>query len=529
MTRDYEVVVVGGGPVGVMALALLGHAGIPAVGIERERDAVAAGPRRALRRRDVRSFQAIGLGEEVFALCKPMCDFRMENEAGETLMAFPTGQWGPQAWHDDLMFHQPEIDALLRAEVERLPGVELRLGHHAAGDRAGRGRRSAATSRPPTATTETLTARWVIACDGATSTVRRLLGIANENLGTDDPWLVVDGHLRDAPGHRRRHGLPRPPHPAGAVGPAARRPGPHGVQGACPATTPRRSSLPRRSPGSAAACSRWASSSRTGSPIYTFRARVAEKWRVGNVFLAGDAAHQAPPLFGQGLCAGLRDVANLVWKLRLVSAGRAAEDLLDTYESERRPHARYWVEKAATHGRPRADHRPRDGRRARRLHPRQPGRRRTAGGTRPRARAAHRGRRRARRASVDAARAARRDDVSTTWSAPLPAGRHPGTARRAARRRSAPPLEEDPETVVLTAPEQIGRAARLGRAPPPSWSVPTATSSGLADTPAELEALLRLRPDAGPRRAVRRRAALPQRLSRPILQSRASTRRSSRA
>jgi 3-(3-hydroxy-phenyl)propionate hydroxylase len=82
--------------------------------------------------------------------------------------------------------------------------------------------------------------------------------------------------------------------------------------------------------------------------IYTFRARVAERWRIGNVFLAGDAAHQAPPLFGQGLCSGMRDAANLVWKLRLVAAGRAGDDLLDTYESERRPHARTWVEKAAT-------------------------------------------------------------------------------------------------------------------------------------------------------------------------------------
>ena len=82
--------------------------------------------------------------------------------------------------------------------------------------------------------------------------------------------------------------------------------------------------------------------------VYTFRSRLAEKWRAGNVFLAGDAAHQAPPLFGQGLCAGMRDVANLIWKLRLVSRGLADESLLDTYESERRPHARYWVEAAST-------------------------------------------------------------------------------------------------------------------------------------------------------------------------------------
>jgi 3-(3-hydroxy-phenyl)propionate hydroxylase len=81
--------------------------------------------------------------------------------------------------------------------------------------------------------------------------------------------------------------------------------------------------------------------------IYTFRARLAERFRVGNIFLAGDAAHLAPPLFGQGLCAGMRDIANLVWKLRLVARGLADPSLLDTYESERKEHARYWVSQAA--------------------------------------------------------------------------------------------------------------------------------------------------------------------------------------
>jgi 3-(3-hydroxy-phenyl)propionate hydroxylase len=81
--------------------------------------------------------------------------------------------------------------------------------------------------------------------------------------------------------------------------------------------------------------------------IYTFRGRIAEQWRKGSIFLVGDAAHTAPPLFGQGLCAGLRDVQNLVWKLDFVARGLASEELLDTYESERKPHATFWVKTAA--------------------------------------------------------------------------------------------------------------------------------------------------------------------------------------
>lgn len=346
MPHDCEVIVVGGGPVGVLALALLGHAGIRAVGVERQPEMWSQARAVHFDGETMRSLQAIGLAEDVALRSKPMRDFRMENEVGETLITQPTGQWGSQAWHDEVLFHQPEIDALLRAEVSRLPGVELRCGVTLVGiEEDDDGVRCLV--RTQDGADEVLTARWVIACDGAHSTVRHALDVACENLGTDDPWLVVDGRLSGAASiEGDMVFLGRHTRPALWV------------------------NLPRDHvrmefklmPGddreeivtdeAIARISRGVLTPETFQPerkaIYTFRARVATAWRVGSVFLAGDAAHQAPPLFGQGLCSGLRDVTNLVWKLRLVSLGKAPADLLDTYESERRPHARYWVEKAAT-------------------------------------------------------------------------------------------------------------------------------------------------------------------------------------
>jgi 3-(3-hydroxy-phenyl)propionate hydroxylase len=71
---------------------------------------------------------------------------------------------------------------------------------------------------------------------------------------------------------------------------------------------------------------------------YRFHALVADRWRCGNVFLLGDAAHMMPPFAGQGLNSGVRDAANLAWKIADVLAGRLTDTALDSYETERKPH-----------------------------------------------------------------------------------------------------------------------------------------------------------------------------------------------
>jgi 3-(3-hydroxy-phenyl)propionate hydroxylase len=85
--------------------------------------------------------------------------------------------------------------------------------------------------------------------------------------------------------------------------------------------------------------------------VYTFHGLIAERWRAGRVFLAGDAAHQMPPFLGQGMCSGMRDAANIAWKLAAVLHDGAPDALLDTYQSEREPHVRAIVEQAVAFGR----------------------------------------------------------------------------------------------------------------------------------------------------------------------------------
>lgn len=345
MAHDYEVIVIGGGPVGATALTMLGHAGISAVGIERETEPWPFARAVHFEGEILRLLQSIGLADKVYAHCRPMCDFRIVNQADETLITHATGQLGSQGWHDQVLFHQPNIEPVLRAEIERQPSVELRVGAEMlefSQDTDG----VSCVIRSPDGVTEMITARWLLACDGATSSIRRQLDVQTEQLGSDDPWLIVDGILHDSegiPGDMVFIGhYTRPALWVRLPGERVRMefkvlPGDDPDEIVTPESIARLSNgvlnVDKFVPDRVA--------------IYTFRARLAEQWRIGNIFLAGDAAHLAPPLFGQGLCAGMRDIANLVWKLRLVARGLADDSLLDTYESERKEHARYWVSQAA--------------------------------------------------------------------------------------------------------------------------------------------------------------------------------------
>jgi flavoprotein hydroxylase len=227
------------------------------------------------------------------------------------------------------MFCQPELEALVRGRAASLPGVELRRGvrvdqleqhddHVVVGD---------------------VTARYAVGCDGANSTVRSLLGVGVDDRGFHYDWLIVDVVL-DGP---RRFDPPNlqicdPARPTTAVsgGPGRRRwefmrlPGEH-LDDLNRAERAWELLAPWDVHPGNARLERHA--------VYTFQARVAERWQVGRVFLAGDAAHQMPPFAGQGMCAGLRDAANLAWKLDLVLDGRAEPGLLATYDEERRPSA----------------------------------------------------------------------------------------------------------------------------------------------------------------------------------------------
>jgi len=192
--------------------------------------------------------------------------------------------------------------------------------------------------------------RYVVGCDGARSLVRKVLGSPMTDLGLHQPWLVFDVLLKKEvprlPDHTVQHCDPVRPMTYCNVTGQRRRWEIMLMPGDDPAEMVKPETLWKL-------VSRWVQPEEAEierAVIYTFHSILGQGWRRGRLMLAGDAAHQTPPFLGQGMCAGIRDAANLAWKLNAVLQGRVSDELLDTYESERSPHVHAFIDLAVRLG-----------------------------------------------------------------------------------------------------------------------------------------------------------------------------------
>lgn len=346
---DVDVVVVGCGPVGATAANLFGRAGLSVLVLERDLKPVDIPRAIHFDASVMRIFQAAGLAAGVATRCRVIDSLATYGADGQLLSVSSAGT-GTDGWEAHYNFFQPELEETLRDALAKLPEVELRLGAEVREvDQEGK----ACTVRwheHHTINDHQIRSRFVVATDGATSTIRRKIGIRLEDLDFDEPWLVVDALVEG------NHSLPastsqmfcNPRRPTTLVpGPGSHRrwefmllPGEE-PQEMAEESNVRRLLQPYVSLGSTQVLR---------ASIYRFHALIAETWRDGNVLLAGDAVHQTPPFLGQGMCHGIRDVQAIAWRLRVIKDG-GSSSVLASYQSEREPQVREIIGQAVRKGR----------------------------------------------------------------------------------------------------------------------------------------------------------------------------------
>ncbi|WDU65616.1 bifunctional 3-(3-hydroxy-phenyl)propionate/3-hydroxycinnamic acid hydroxylase [Pseudomonas poae] len=330
-----RVLIVGAGPTGLTLANLLGQAGVDAWVIDSKPGTVTEPRAVSIDDESLRTMQALGLSQEVLAdvvagygvhyFTRPGGRCFGKVEPSGKLYGFPKRN----------AFRQPLFESTLRAGLERFTCLTARFNHELlefTQDEFG----VRALIVDGNKQLLEVQADYLIACDGGRSPVRKQLGINMVGSSFASRWLVVDTDQDDDAFWQTRVYCD-------ARRPIVEVPGPHRTRrfefmlkndesDAQMLSPERLQTLLRPFKGDAAV-------SIVRKTVYTFHARIAERWQVNRVLLAGDAAHLTPPYAGQGMNSGVRDAHNLAWKLIGVVSGKMAPAILQTYESERRDHA----------------------------------------------------------------------------------------------------------------------------------------------------------------------------------------------
>ena len=341
-----DVMILGGGPVGCFLATVLNDMGVSNVVVDR--DVVPYQLPRAIVMDDeiLRACHDHGLGDWLQKNTENLERADFLGPTGEVVIGSDIPPLGLQGVPPVVVHYQPELDTMLRAEAEKRGSVV----------KWGRTATAVVDHGDHVVTTldnaEMVQSRWYVACDGASSWTRKTLGLTLEDLRFDQEWLVVDIELNEG----------------------AEVDLPLGVRQYCNTDRPftyvkgvrrfRRWEFQVQEHEDAAALNTEAGlwnllssmvlphqARIVRSAVYRFHAVVAPHMQKGNVFLAGDSAHQTPPFAGQGLNSGMRDALNIAWKMAFVKRGLMGERVLDTYTEERAPHVRSTIAHAVDMGR----------------------------------------------------------------------------------------------------------------------------------------------------------------------------------
>ncbi len=343
---DADVLIVGAGPAGLGLANLLGRQGVRAIVLEQLPELIDFPRGVGLDDESLRSLQAMGLVDEVLPHTTPQHVMRLVNGKGQVIAEIKPGtrEFG---WSRRNAFVQPLVDRVLADGLDRFAHVDLRFAHtvETITDHGDHVELTVATPQGPS----TLRAQYLVGADGGKSRTRKHIGVTFEGQSPSTRWLVVD--VNDDPLGTPNVFLgadPRRPYVSLGLPHAIRRfefmlfddepdtlvDDPTFVEGLLRDHVPHPATL-----------------NFIRKRVYTHHSRIAGSFRRGRIFLAGDAAHLMPVWQGQGYNSGMRDSTNLAWKLAAVLRGDCDDALLDTYDVERREHAKAMIDISVAFGR----------------------------------------------------------------------------------------------------------------------------------------------------------------------------------
>ena len=341
--KQYDVIIVGLGPTGGSLANLLALNGFSILILEREKDLYALP--RAVHFDDeiMRVFQTIGITKKFLKNTIINKGTKFVNSNGKVLLDWPRPKSITEnGWYPSYRFHQPDLEKNLRDRLKNFKKVKLMQNTEVI--KINNSKESVNLLFKSKNKLQKVRSKYVVGCDGARSTTREQMGSVLDNLGFTQKWAVVDLILK-----KNKNNLPdrtiqysnseRPATYCRNVG--KRRRWEFAIRDnedekeilsdeyiwnfLKPWLKPKDAYLERKA-------------------IYIFQSAIARKWRKGRIFIAGDAAHLMPPFMGQGMCAGIRDVSNLAWKISWCIKNNHSEKLLDTYQTERFSNAKEYIE-----------------------------------------------------------------------------------------------------------------------------------------------------------------------------------------
>ena len=350
---DFDAVIVGCGPTGLAATSLLAGLGHRVAAFERHHQLYGMPRLCTMDGESARIIQNAGDVDQAFRVSSWCRRYDLVDGEGELIVALDFSDRHMCGYPGRISFYQPHVEEVMEAAAGDR-GAQVNLGWEVESlNDDGNAVAVTVRNRPTGAENvspsyRTIRTRYVIGCDGANSTVRDLIGIGREDFGYRAAFLGIDCEKVGEMPEQLRQGV--------AIGVCE--PGHH--RGFVPIGNDRmrfefsvngnddRNALIDVDMAYELLAKNWGLSRAQvrvyRHVIYPFEGKLATTWHKGNVFLAGDAAHLMPPHMGQGACSGLRDAINLSWKMHMVLEGLAPTALLDTYEAERIPHVRVYIE-----------------------------------------------------------------------------------------------------------------------------------------------------------------------------------------